>query len=287
MTRIDRKLFAALLAAAAACGAAFPSFAQGASAPKRIASINLCTDQQLLALAAPSQIAALSPYAHDQLRSWLAERAARYPTLSGYAEDALVLSPDLVVAGSFTRRQTRDLLRAQGVRVEEFDVANSIEETKQQMTRFGALVGREDEAARQNAAIDAAVARARAAASRRPTRVLPIQRRGWVSGRKSLMTSLLETVGLRNAAAGAGVDFGRLMSLEAIVMMQPDLLLVSRADNVAEDQGSAMLLHPAIAARYPRDRLIVLPESLTVCGGPMLVEALDRLAEQIALLPSH
>ena len=101
------------------------------------------------------------------------------------------------------------------------------------------------------------------------------------------MTSLLETVGLRAAAAGAGVDFGRLMSLEAIVMMQPDLLLVSRADNVAEDQGSAMLLHPAIAARYPRDRLIVLPESLTVCGGPMLVEALDRLAEQIALLPSH
>lgn len=261
--------------------------AQASPPPQRIASINLCTDQHLLALASPSQIAGLSPYARDAARSWLAREAANYPRLSGLAEDVLILSPDLVVSGSFTKRQTRELLRAKGVRVEEFGVSTSIEDVKRQITRFGALIGRSEEAARQNATIDAAVARAHAAALRRPVRVLPVERRGWVSGERSLMTSLLDVVGLRNAAADAGIRNGRLMSLEAIVMIQPDFLVVSRADNVAEDQGRAMLLHPAIADRFPRNRLIVMPESLTVCGGGMLVDALDRLARQIENLPHN
>lgn len=274
-------------AIALACLFAPPaSGARAATQPAHVASINLCTDQYLLALADPAQIAGLSPYSRDAARSWFAAQAAAYPRLSGLAEDVLILGPDLVVTSRFTRRQTRELLRAQGVRVEEFDVATTIDDVKRQIARFGALIGRGEEAARQIAAIDAALVRARAAALRRPVRVLPLERRGWVSGEANLMTSLLDAVGLRNAAADAGLRDGRLMSLEEIVMMRPDFLLVSRADDVAEDQGRAMLLHPAIAERYPRDRLIVLPESLSVCGGAMLVEALDRLVAQITRLPA-
>ena len=72
------------------------------------------------------------------------------------------------------------------------------------------------------------------------------------------------------------------MPAKKIVMMKPDFLLVTRDDDRAEDQGRAMLLHPAIAERYSRDRLIVIPEKMTVCGGVMLVDALDSLARQIA-----
>ncbi len=248
--------------------------------PERIASINLCTDQHLLSMAEPSRIVGLSPFARDAARAWLAKQAADYPRLSGMAEDVLVLAPDLVVAGRWTRRQTREQLRAHGVRVEEFDPVESIADVKEQIARFGALIGASAAAARQVAAIDAAVARARAAAAQTPATVLALQRRGWVSGERSLTTSLLDAVGLRNAAAVAGHRDGKLMTLESVVAMQPDLLLVTRADSSAEDQGRAMLLHPAIA----RDRMIVIPEMLTVCGGAMLVEALDRLSEQIARL---
>ena len=80
-----------------------------AEAP-RIASINVCTDQLLLALADPQQILGLSPYSRDAVRSWAAKDAAKYPRLSGEAEDILVLKPDLVVAGRVTRRATRELL---------------------------------------------------------------------------------------------------------------------------------------------------------------------------------
>ncbi|WP_342358941.1 ABC transporter substrate-binding protein [Terrarubrum flagellatum] len=270
------------LAALAPLGVAHAQ--QRTAAPERIASINLCTDQHLLSMAAPTQIGGLSPYARDAVRSWFAKQAAGYPTLSGGAEDVLVLQPDLVVAGRYTKRATRELLKIQGVRVEEFDAINSIEDAKRQIMRFGELIGRREQAMAQVASIDAALARARAAVMQRGATALPAQRRGWVSGERSLMTSLLDAVGMRNAAAATGVRNGKFMSLEAIVALRPDFLLVSRDDDVAEDQGRAMMLHPAIASRYPRDRILVLPESLTVCGGAMLVDALDRLTEQVLRL---
>ncbi|MEE4527099.1 hypothetical protein, partial [Klebsiella pneumoniae] len=63
------------------------------AAGPRIASINLCTDQLLIALADPDQVLGLSPYALDKARSWMAVEAARYPLLSGEAEDVLELKP--------------------------------------------------------------------------------------------------------------------------------------------------------------------------------------------------
>ena len=57
--------------------------------PQRIASLNLCTDQLLLALVDPAQILGLGPYSRDTTRSWSAADAHRYPRLSGEAEDVL------------------------------------------------------------------------------------------------------------------------------------------------------------------------------------------------------
>ena len=111
--------------------------------------------------------------------------------------------------------------------------------------------------------------------------VLPLSRRGWVAGDDSLMSSLLEAAGLANAASRTGRTRSGFASLEAIVGAHPDLLLVTDDSSFAEDQGRAFLLHPALERLYPLDRRIVIPERLTVCGGPMLAEALDRLATEL------
>ena len=253
-------------------------------AQPRVVSINLCTDQLLAATAEPAQVLGVSPNFRNTVLSGAAGAFADVPILSGMAEDVLVLRPDLVLAGRFTRRATRELLRAKGLRVEEFDVVRSLDDARRQLLRMGALVGQPERAAAQVAAIDAAVGRARRAAAIRPLSVLPLQRRGWVSGQDSLMTSLLQEVGLTNAA-GQGLRSGGQMSLEAIVALRPDLLLVARDDAGAEDQGRAFLLHPALSRLYPLDRRITMPERLTVCGGPTLAEALDVLARAVERLP--
>ncbi len=137
----------------------------------------------------------LSPYSRDAARSWAAEAAKRYRKLSGEAEDVLILKPDIVVAGRFTKRATRELLKEKGLRVVEFDVARSLDDAKRQMAMMGALIGHPERAAAENARLDAAIARTRAATSRRGFRVLALSRRGWVSGGDSLTASLLTAAG--------------------------------------------------------------------------------------------
>jgi iron complex transport system substrate-binding protein len=254
---------------------------QSAWAGPRIASINVCTDQLLLALADPEQIVGLSPYSRDAARSWAAADAGKFPKLSGEAEDVLVLKPDVVVAGRFTKRATRELLKEKGLRVVEFDAARTIDDVRAQISRMGDIVGHAERARAEIARLDASLARARAMAGQHPYSVLAVSRRGWVSGGDSVISSLLTAVGLSNKASALGLRLGGFASLESIVSLKPDLILLSDTGSFAEDQGRAFLLHPALERLYPPAKRIVLPERLTVCGGPMLADALDRLTAEL------
>ena len=270
-----------MLLAMAMCMAVGAQNKASAAELPRLASINLCTDQLLVTLADPGQILGLSPYARDPVRSWDAAKAAQFPLLSGAAEDVLVLKPDVVVAGRFTKRATRELLKDKGLRVVEFDVARSLEDVKKHIRQMGELVQHPDRAATEIGKLDAAIAHVREVASRKPYRVLALSRRGWVSGNDSLTTSLLRTVGLSNAAGEMGNKTGAFASLEAIVSLKPDFLLVSSDSDFAEDEGGAFLLHPALERFYPASKRIVIPEKLTACGGFTLVDALNRLASEL------
>jgi len=129
--------------------------------------------------------------------------------------------------------------------------------------------------------LDAAITRARQAVAHKRYRVLPLSRRGWVSGSESLLSSLLTETGLFNAAGELGVAFGGFAALEAIVNLKPDFIVVSDAGDTAEDDGRAFLLHPALERFYPPEKRIVIPERLTVCGGVMLADALDVLVAEL------
>jgi iron complex transport system substrate-binding protein len=247
----------------------------------RIASINLCTDQLLLTLADPPQILGLSPYSRDPARSWAAAQAKSFPRLSGTAEDVLVLQPDAVVAGRFTKLATRQLLKDKGLRVVEFDTARSLDDAKKQIRLMGEVTQHPDRASAEVDRLDATMAHVRQLAARKPYRVLAISRRGWVSGGDSLTSSLLANAGLSNAASDLGIKSGGFASLETIINLKPDLILVSDDSGFAEDEGSALLLHPALERFYPASKRIMIPERLTVCGGPMLSEAMDRLASEL------
>jgi iron complex transport system substrate-binding protein len=267
-------------AALAVLSASFGVAARAANLP-RIVSMNVCTDQLLITLADPDQILGLSRYSRDAWQSWAADDASRYKLLSGGAEDVLVLRPDIVVASLFDKRSTRELLRENGLHLAEFAVPRNLDEVKTQIREMGDIAGHPDRAAAEIARLDAAIARARQAVADKHYSVLPLSRRGWVSGSESLVSSLLAETGLFNAASDLGVAYGGFASMEAIVNLKPDFILVSEAGDRAEDDGRAFLLHPALERFYPPSRRIVIPERLTVCGGVMLADALDVLIAEL------
>jgi iron complex transport system substrate-binding protein len=270
-----------IIAAFAMIGSGGPAAA--AELP-RIASMNVCTDQLLLTLADSGQILGLSRYSRDAYQSWAAKEARRYRMLSGGAEDILLLRPDVVIANLFDKRSTRELLKQKGLHLAEFGVPRSLDEVKAQIGEMGEIVQHPDRAAAEVARLDAAIARARHAVAHKRYRVLPLSRRGWVSGSESLLSSLLTETGLFNAAGELGVAFGGFASLEAIVNLKPDFIVVSDVGDTAEDDGRAFLLHPALQRFYPPSKRIAIPDRLTVCGGVMLADALDVLIAELARL---
>jgi iron complex transport system substrate-binding protein len=247
----------------------------------RVASMNLCTDQLLISLADPGQILGLSRYEGGRFKSFAVEGAEQFRVLSGGAEDVLLLHPDVVVASQYDKRSTRELLKEKGLHLAEFAVPRNLDEVRAQIREMGDLVGHPDRATAEVSRLDDAIARARKAVSQHHYKVLPLSQRGWVSGSDSLLSSLLAETGLFNAAGDLGIAFGGYASLEAIVNLQPDFIVVADASERAEDDGHAFLLHPALERLYPPSRRIVIPDRLTVCGGMMIADALDRLVSEL------
>jgi iron complex transport system substrate-binding protein len=260
---------------------ALPHHAAWAAHLPRLVSMNVCTDQLLLTLADPEQILGLSRFSRDGWQSRAADNIKRYPVLSGGAEDVLLIKPDIVVASAFDKRSTRELLKSKGLRLAELAVPRTLEDARQQIRETGDITGHPDRAAAEIARLDAALARARRAVSERHYRVLPLSRRGWVAGSDSFVGSLLAETGLRSAAGDLGLAFGGFASLEAIVNLRPDFIVVSQEGDHAGDDGQAFLLHPALERFYPPAKRIVIPERLTECGGVMLAEALDVLTAEL------
>ena len=272
-----RRRFAvvAAIAALAVSGKAAP-----AATLLRLVSMNVCTDQLLLTLADPEQILGLSRFSRDGWQSKAGD-LSRYPVLSGGAEDVLLIRPDIVVASAFDKRSTRELLKAKGLRLVELSVPRTLDEARQQIREVGNIVGHPDRAAAEIVRLDAALARARRAVLERHYRVLSLSRRGWVAGSDSFVGSLLGETGLRSAAGDLGFAFGGFASLEAIVNLRPDFIVVSQAGDTARDDGQAFLLHPALQRFYPPEKRIVIPERMTECGGVLLADALDALTAEV------
>jgi len=280
-----RSVLAFMLALLAQPGMAQPK-TTGSDIPEqsRILSLNMCTDQLLVDLVPRSRIVGLSPYARDAQHSWARDRIDPALVMSGTAEEALRLRPDLVVMGLYDKPATRALVETHGLRVADFDDVKTIAEARAQIHRFGVLTNSEVAAAARIAEIDAALAELRGAARGRALSVLPYARRGWVSGRDTLMSDLLREAGLFSAASALGIGYGGFVRLEQVVALKPDAMLLAEEPGKAEDQGVAMLAHPVLDRLFPPERRLIVPERFTVCGGAMLAEAMRQLARQITKL---
>ncbi|MEX0851946.1 MAG: ABC transporter substrate-binding protein [Bauldia sp.] len=263
---------------ALAAMAIVPPAGLAAPTPQRIVSVNLCADELLVALADPAQIASLSTYATDPTLSFIADRAKSFRHDAGGAETVVGLAPDLVLAGRFTRLATRQMLARLGYRVVLLDPARSVAQSVDQIRQIAALVGHPERGEALIAAVDDATARAMAAVGETKPTAAVYQRRGYVTGGETLTGELLALVGFANAGGVLAGATGGFVPLERLVTEPPDYLVVASASPPVEDQGSALLAHPALARLYPPARRIVLPERLTVCGGPSLPAAVDWLA---------
>ncbi|MGE3307175.1 MAG: ABC transporter substrate-binding protein [Rhizobiaceae bacterium] len=251
------------------------------AAPKRVVSTNICTDQLAMMIAAEGQLHSVSFLASDAASSMLAEQASRYVPNHGLAEEIFLMKPDLVIAGTFSTRATVSLLRHLGFRVEEFAPEATLDDVRANIRRMGDILGREERAAQLIAELDASLSAAQARHVPR-RRVALYWANSFTSGSGTLIDDLMQAAGLANIAGELGIEGDAQLSLEALVLAAPDLIVAGERNHGGPALAQQNFEHPAFNAVATPERLVRLPDRLTICGGPSNIEAI-RLLQDAAL----
>jgi iron complex transport system substrate-binding protein len=239
-------------------------------APMRIVSLNMCIDAILVELVPPERIAALIHYSRDPVRSSIAPLAQRLPVTHETAEEIVALRPDLVLASRHSALATRNALRRVGIRYELFDVAFSIDESRQQIRRIAALVGRPPEGEALIARIERAIELMRLPPGGRRLTAAVYEPGGFTAGANTVTDELMQIAGLENLAARYDIQLHRPMPLELLVSAQPDLLLVGEAPASSGMQGAQIVHHRALRV-LPSTRH-TFPARYMYCSGPTIIE---------------
>jgi len=280
-TRFTRlfRLSPVLLIAVALWYQSFPLQAQTAQLP-RTASLNLCTDQLLLALADADHILALSPLARDPSLSMLSENARPFATVYPRSESLLQIKPDLVLTAPYEHRLTRKILNQNRIDTMAFGAWTGIDHGKEQIRQLAARLGHPDRGQMLINHIDEALA-VRPKTALQTISFLEIERRLYAPGAQGVISDILSQWGLSNAAKSLGVERGGFVALERLIMNPPDLLIVTETSPKAEDLGTALLRHPALNRIYNDKRRIGVPTRLTLCGGPATPALIRHLREAL------
>lgn len=271
-----RTIASAAVMFTAALAVCIPTHA-GDAKPKRIVSLNLCTDQLLLDLVSRDSIAGVSYLAADETLSAAATQARGLPLLRGTAEEVLRLKPDLVFAGEYTTSATVGVLRRVGIEVVVVPLASDFDGMRKAIRQMAAAVGEGDRGESVIAAFDQRLAAAQPIARARPT-AIAYQVNSLVSGPQSLVDRILDAAGYRNKARDLTVQPNGRVSLEQLIVNPPDLLVLAHGPNDFRTALADNLRHPALQ-RFMRERRAVhVPMPYWMCATPRILGAIELLA---------
>lgn len=246
--------------------------------PRRVISLNLCTDQLVLLLADPSTIVGLSQLASDCANAPMCDMARHYPAFRTNAETILSLKPDLVVTGTSTMPVTLLAAKSVGTRLEMFGPAHSLADIPAAIRRMARLLGVPERGEVLVKAFDERLARLSLPLSPDAPEAVIYAANGFVTGTNSLPDDVLHHAGFRNFSTGTGRKRTHAMSLEKLIAAQPDLLILDRSGQ-GTSQAQALLDNQALASAFRGIHRVNIPASLWLCGLPQTLDALEELSK--------
>lgn len=260
------RVFALLLAASLALAA--PADAS----PRRVASLNLCTDELLLMLADPAQIAAVTHLSQSPAESPLWRTARRHARNDGSLLSVAARRPDLVITMGGGGRDRLRIASRLGIPTLDLPFAQSLADVERGIVRVADALGRPAAGARLLAQIRAL------RRSAPPARLEAI----WLGGGgRTVPATGLEAQWMSLAGLRQRPIRGDRVSLEELIARPPQILLRSDYRQGQYSGAQRWLSHP-VARRPSRSRLLVTDGRRWTCMGPLLIMETLRLRRALA-----
>lgn len=231
-----------------------------------VASLNLCTDEYLLLLARPSEIASVSFLSQDPLESPLWRSARRFPANRGSLEDVLARRPGIVLTMGGGGRATRLLARRMGIRPVELASTTSLQDVASNLRTVAVALGVPQRAVPWLERL-AFLQRTRPAAAKDAV---------WLSGGGStLAAGSIGTQWLRLAGLEQRALPGGRASLETLLLRPPAVLVRSQYRSAQISSGTRWLDHPIV--RDAKARRLTTDGRRWTCMGPLMIAEIERL----------
>jgi iron complex transport system substrate-binding protein len=240
-------------------------FASLTIAASAVASLNLCSDEYLLLLARPGEIASVTRLAHDPQESPLWRQARRYPANRGDLEGILALKPRTILTmGGSSGRSTAKIARRMGIGVVSLPSPSTVDDVIANLRRTASHLG---DPRRADPWVDR-IQRLRAASPGRGTDAIFLSGGGVSLSRGSPAIEWLRLAGF----AQRPLTNGRA-DLETLLTRPPRMLVKSRYRAAQVSAGQRWLGHP-IVRRLPT---IETDGRAWTCAGPLMIMEIERL----------
>jgi iron complex transport system substrate-binding protein len=237
-----------------------------------VASLNLCTDELLLLLAAPEQIVSVTHLVQSEAESPLWRQARRYRRNDGSLVSVAALKPDLVLTMGGGVRDRLRIAAKLNIRTLDIPYPSSIADISRAVAQVAGALGRE----RQARPVLAAIAALQAGAPTRGHDAVWLGGGGRSVSPGSLGAQWMALAGLKQRPLA-----GDRISLEQLLVRPPSVLVRSnyRAGQYSGEQR--WLAHP-LARGTRRSRSIVTDGRLWTCMGPLMIGEVRRLKAELA-----
>lgn len=255
------RVFAFVLAASLALSGA------AEAAPVRVASLNLCTDELLLLLAGPGQIASVTHLSQQEAETPLWRQARLYPRNDGSLLSVLSHRPDLLLTMGGGARDRAVIAGRLGVRTVDLPYPQSLADIEAGIATVAEALGR-PQAGR------ALIGRIGALKRAKPEGAVDTI---WLGGggrsvaADGLAAQWMALAGLRQRPLK-----GDRVSLEQLLVSPPALLLRSDYRSGQYSGEQRWLRHP-LARRVAGTRSLATDGRRWTCMGPLMVDEIARL----------
>lgn len=251
----------------------------------RVVSQTAGTDEMLIALADPDQIAALSHLATQPEFCAVAKEAAAFPEIStGDSEAILRYRPTLVLFTDYSRAELVDQVRKSGVKVILFDHYATMEDVYANLRTLGRALGHEDRAEKLIADCRRRIATLeRNLKGLKPVRVINASTYGILSGADTTFQDLCDHAGAINLASTVG-------GIKGIAPEPTEKMLTWPIDAVVlgGDMTVAQALEPLrqilpykYMAAIQQGRAVILPSALLASVTHHRITAYEMLAREL------
>ena len=221
--------------------------------PERIVTASIGHDEVTLALVPGDRLVAVGAVTKDATYSNVASLVQEVAEISRDPETIIAQSPDVVVTSPFFPAEAIEALSSTGIPVVQTELKHDPEARIDSILLMGYIFGEEERAVEFASEVrerhDSLIA-VTGEASPRP-RVLAMTQYSdklWVAGGNSTEGGVITAAGGANAAEEAGIEGNQTTSLEGVIAMNPEVIIIAQPlEFGAEDFRQSLYANEALA----------------------------------------